>query len=62
MICPHCKKPFPRRSVTIGSVKAAEIMELHKRGYSTREIQELLGISFSSAARIIRAEKLKSGK
>lgn len=59
MICPHCKKPFPRRAVTIDSVKAKEILELHKRGYSLREIQELTGVSFSSAGRIIRAEKDK---
>lgn len=53
MICPHCKKPIER---TISKSVKKEALKLHKRGYSTRGIQMILGnkISFSSVARLIK--------
>jgi transposase len=60
MICPHCGKAFPRREGKIEKVKSEEVLILHRRGYSLREIQELTGISFATAGRIVRAAKNKS--
>lgn len=57
MICPHCGKHFPRKSHPIANTKAKEVMELHARGYSLREIEEITGVSFSTAGRIVRTKK-----
>lgn len=56
MICPHCNKPVPFH---ISTEKRLRIIALAAEGYSARDIQALTGISFSSAARIVRAEKNK---
>ncbi len=59
MICPHCGKAYPRRGARIEPAKGSEVLELHRRGYSLREIQEITGISFATAGRIVRASKKK---
>lgn len=58
MICPHCNKPVPRGLTPEAKRKA---IELSKEGYSTRDIQSILGgvISFSSVARLLKLEKSK---
>lgn len=52
MICPHCRKPIPRKP--IDAKIRAEVVRLSRQGYSSRDIEKMLGISFSSAARIVR--------
>ncbi len=55
MICPHCRKPIPRKP--IDAKIRADVLKLSKQGYSARDIEKVLGISFSSAAKIVRDGK-----
>lgn len=60
MICPHCKKPIPRsRYFAIAPKIRQRVLELHKEGYSPRDIEILLEgqVSFSTAGRIIKERK-----
>lgn len=56
-LCPHCRKPIRGQGNKIGADLRKKILDLHRQGYSTRDIQEVLSVSFSSAARIIREAK-----
>lgn len=59
MICPHCKKPIKWEKE---EEVRKEVIELHKKGYSLRDIERLmtdkgLQVSFATAGRIIRKFK-----
>ncbi len=56
MICPHCRKPIDYKKLISDEIKR-EVIEFYSRGFSCRDIQDVLGVSFSSAARIIRDAK-----
>lgn len=60
MICPHCGKAIPSPTKRIDERTRVEVMKLHRHGFSARDIQHMLGISFSSAARIVREAKDKT--
>ena len=53
MICPHCKKPILQRKP---AQLKKEALELHKKGYSTRDIESLLerAVSFATVSRWVR--------
>ena len=59
MICPHCGKPVPWKS--IDAKKRKEILALSREGYSLRDIALKLNISFASAGRIIRESRKAKG-
>jgi len=59
MICEHCGKPM---KLEISVEKRFEVLRLHAGGYSCRDIEAKIGVSFSSAARIIRAAKREGKK
>jgi transposase len=59
MICPHCNKVIVKHTWKITDDTKKKIINLHKKGYSARDIQHELGVSFSSAARIIREHNKK---
>lgn len=54
MICPFCNKPI---TLKVSDKQKAEVIKLHKQGYSLRDIQHLTGVSYSTAGRIIREVK-----
>lgn len=56
MICPHCKKAIQTKKRT--EELHAQVLQLHREGYSTRDIEAKLerAVSFSTAAKWIRAE------
>ncbi len=56
MLCPHCKKPI---TFKVSEKQRAEIFKLHKKGWSLRDIQYKIGVSFSTCGRIISAMKVK---
>lgn len=58
MICPHCGEMIKWKSIDEKTRK--QILALHKKGYSLRDIAQQLGVSFSSAGRVIR-ESAKMG-
>lgn len=59
MICPHCNKPIIRN---VDAIVRASIVDLMDKGYSTRDVSQLLGgkVSFSTVSRIWKAEKKKN--
>jgi transposase len=56
MICPHCNKLMAFR---ISDERRQRVIALAAEGYSARDIQALTGVSFSTAARIVRKENGK---
>jgi transposase len=62
MICPHCGGHIAWKNIDEKTRKA--ILDLHKKGYSLRDIADKLSVSFSSAGRVIRQAKhsLTAGK
>jgi transposase len=57
MICPHCDKPIKTTKIT--PKQRAKVIDLMVGGYSCRDVQKIMGVSFSSAARIWREHKAK---
>ncbi len=55
MICPHCGIPIQARRVT-PEIKR-EILEGYRLGWSLRDIERIVGVSFSTASRVIRDAK-----
>ncbi len=54
MICPHCKRVVDFR---VTDEVRAEIIALSKQRYSLRDIEAATGVSYSTAGRILQAEK-----
>jgi transposase-like protein len=52
-LCPHCGKPWSPTKAISPEIRE-QVLELHRQGFSARDIQEKLAVSFSSAARIVR--------
>lgn len=57
MICPHCGVPIAYKRVTDQMRK--EILEGYSLGWSLRDIERIIGCSFSTAGRVIREAKAK---
>jgi transposase len=51
MICPHCSGHIVWKNIDNKTRKA--ILKLHNKGYSLRDIASELGVSFSSAGRVV---------
>jgi len=59
MICPHCGLLIQWKKVTPDL--ESEILRLYQGRFSLRDIEQKLGVSFSTAGRVIR-KALKDGK
>lgn len=59
MICPHCQKPIPRK---ITPKQKADVLKLLDQGYSTRDIEKLVGVGSSSVSRINKERKNEKSK
>lgn len=56
MICPHCGKAFYRR---VSESLRKQILELRKAGNTLRDIEALVGLSFSTVGRVIKDQDRK---
>lgn len=54
MICPHCDGVILWKKITPELEK--QIMEGHRLGWSLRDIGRIVGVSFSTARRVIHKE------
>lgn len=57
VICPHCGVPIVWQRVT--PEIRAQILEGYRLGWSLRDIERIIGVSFSTAGRVIRDSKVK---
>ncbi len=56
MICPHCKKKVTFR---VSDENIKEIFKLSKQGFSLRDIDRMLGVSYSTVHRILKNGDIK---
>lgn len=52
MICPHCQLPIVWKRLT--PQIRLDIIKHHEQGFSLRDIERMVGVSFSTAGRVIR--------